>query len=100
MTSRDFCYWLQGFLELRDAGYSGTNISLTHEQLDCIKRNLAMVFKHEIDPSMGDEAHRDELQDIHDDDATAKQPIRPKRVNVSVLDQRGPTFDPNVRLMC
>lgn len=48
MTSRDFCYWLQGFFELRP--------NATHEisgpQAEMISRHLALVFKHEIDPSI------------------------------------------------
>lgn len=45
MTSRDFCYWLQGMFELTDA----TN--LNDRQTDLIKRHLHMVFIHEIDPA-------------------------------------------------
>jgi hypothetical protein len=45
MTSRDFCYWLQGYFELqRGEGF-------TVAQSATIRRQLAMVFKHEIDPS-------------------------------------------------
>lgn len=52
MTSRDFCYWLQGWFEL--------NSTIDHregaskETLAMIERHLALVFKHEIDPSMPD----------------------------------------------
>lgn len=49
MNSRDFAFWLQGFFEL------GTPDSLSSEQVACIKRHLAMVFIHEIDPSFGPE---------------------------------------------
>ena len=56
MTSRDFCYWLQGFLELRGPGEA------TKEQVECIQKHLAMVFKHEIDPSYADS---DALNEIH-----------------------------------
>lgn len=45
MTSRDFCYWLQGFLEVAKPN------SVSHEQLEAIKNHLNMVFVHEIDPS-------------------------------------------------
>ncbi len=58
MTSRDFCYWLQGMFEL--SGVSEIN----QEQTSQIKAHLDMVFVHEIDPSFPkdqkqalDEAH-------------------------------------------
>jgi hypothetical protein len=45
MTSRDFCYWLQGVFE-------GAKVtSLNEEQVKVIKNHLSMVFIHEIDPS-------------------------------------------------
>ncbi len=59
MTSRDFCYWLQGFFEIADPK------SLSKEQIDMIQKHLSMVFKHEIDPSYGDQAHVAELNAIH-----------------------------------
>ncbi len=45
MKSVEFCYWLQGMFEL------GNPQALNAEQTDMVKRHLAMVFKHEIDPS-------------------------------------------------
>jgi len=61
MTSRDFCYWLQGFFELTiDDG----DISVSKEQAKMIRNHLNLVFKHEIDPSMPDPTG--ELQAIHD----------------------------------
>lgn len=48
MTSRDFCFWLQGYIELADPDDGG----LTSNQLRCVSRHLALVFKHEIDPSV------------------------------------------------
>ena len=62
MTSRDFCYWLQGLFELGD-----TQSGLNEKQTDTIRKHLAMVFKHEIDPGMGDEKHQGELSGIHDE---------------------------------
>jgi hypothetical protein len=59
MTSRDFCYWLQGYLEL-----SG-ECMMTAGQVECVARHLALVFKHEIDPSMGDKKHQDTLNKTH-----------------------------------
>ena len=60
MTSRDFAFWLQGFLEIR-----GKKEGLTADQVECIQKHLNLVFKHEIDPSMGDEEHQAELREIH-----------------------------------
>lgn len=59
MTSRDFCYWLQGFFEVSGAK------EVTPEQLQVIKNHLGMVFAREIDPSHGDKAMRDRLDAIH-----------------------------------
>ena len=58
MTSRDFCYWLQGFFEVTDPA------AINNEQTDMIKRHLNLVFKHEIDLSMPDPTG--ELQETHD----------------------------------
>lgn len=62
MTSRDFCYWLQGHFEIEDPK------EINEKQLNIIKKHLALVFKHEIDPSMGDEEHQVELNKIHNSD--------------------------------
>lgn len=59
MTSRDFAYWLQGFFEISNPE------TITAEQTKMIQKHLALVFKHEIDPSMGDEIHQSELNGIH-----------------------------------
>lgn len=58
MTSRDFCYWLQGHFELTNPQ------ELSARETTLIKQHLALVFKHEIDPSMPDLTG--ELQAIHD----------------------------------
>ena len=59
MTSRDFCYWLQGFFELRGKE------DMSSEQVECVAKHLALVFKHEIDPSAGPPKHQDDLDKIH-----------------------------------
>ncbi len=59
MTSRDFCFWLQGFFEVTDPD------SLTTYQTKMVKKHLNLVFKHEIDPGMGSQDHQDELNSIH-----------------------------------
>jgi hypothetical protein len=69
MTSRDFCYWLQGFFELHNAGpkpgepYDAK--ALHGYQIEMIEKHLALVFKHEIDPTMGPQKIQDELNKIH-----------------------------------
>lgn len=70
MTSRDFVYWIQGFLEV------GGPSEISKSQLDTIRRHLNMVFYHEIDPSFGDKDHQAKLQRIHDtiDKADAEKP--------------------------
>jgi hypothetical protein len=60
MTSRDFVYWLQGFIELRKPGGG-----MSEAQVKLIEKHLALVFKHEIDPSMGDEKKQETLNEIH-----------------------------------
>lgn len=67
MTARDFCFWLQGMFELADADQNKKQLaeSLSAQQVQTIKNHLSMVFKHEIDPSMGSPAHQQVLNDIH-----------------------------------
>jgi hypothetical protein len=60
MTAVNFCYWLQGFFEV-----SLEDRPITVEQMTIIRQHLHLVFKHEIDPSLGDEEHIKELQQIH-----------------------------------
>lgn len=59
MTSRDFCYWLQGYFEVSEPK------TISEKETEMIKKHLALVFKHEIDPSMGNEQHQQELNNIH-----------------------------------
>ncbi len=60
MTSRDFAYWLQGLFELGDPK------ALDEKQTALIKQHLAMVFAHEIDPSMGGADDQELLNKIHE----------------------------------
>ena len=60
MTSRDFCYWLQGFFEL-----ANPEAELSIEQKHIIKNHLAMVFRHEIDPSFGGKEKQEQLRKDH-----------------------------------
>lgn len=66
MTSRDFCYWLQGYVEINNADL-GASKSLTASQVECMQKHLSLVFKHEIDPSYGNKQHQDKLNDVHQD---------------------------------
>lgn len=63
MTSRDFCYWLQGFFEISKA--DGNKLYITSEQTDVIQKHLNMVFYHEIDHNHGNEEHQEKLNAIH-----------------------------------
>jgi hypothetical protein len=69
MKSRDFCFWLQGFFELHEAGPKRgepyDDNALNGHQVEMISRHLALVFKHEIDPAAGDAVHQGELNAIH-----------------------------------
>lgn len=65
MQSRDFCFWLQGFFELRESVPDG---SITGDQVEIIKEHLALVFEEFGRPAMSkvapfslnlnDESHR------------------------------------------
>lgn len=59
MTSRDFVYWLQGFFEISGAD------SMNMIQVSMVRKHLALVFAHEIDPSAGPPAHQAKLNAIH-----------------------------------
>lgn len=59
ITSRDFAFWLQGYLEVSGV----TNIG--EEQVKTIRNHLNMVFKHEIDPTFGDQEKQAALNKIH-----------------------------------
>ena len=59
MTSRDFAFFLQGYFEISDPKEIGP------DETEMIKRHLNLVFKHEIDPSMGDPEHQLELNQTH-----------------------------------
>jgi hypothetical protein len=48
-----------GFFEVANPSTIGS------KETELIKKHLALVFKHEIDPEMGDEQHQAELNAIH-----------------------------------
>lgn len=59
MTSRDFCYWLQGFFEVAKPN------TMTAEQISMVQKHLSLVFVHEIDPSAGPPEHQAKLDAAH-----------------------------------
>lgn len=74
MQARDFCFWLQGFLELQDAERDVPRpphapelspVTLNGAQVACLRRHLALVFLHEIDPSMGGPLQQQVLDKAH-----------------------------------
>jgi hypothetical protein len=69
MTSRDFAFWLQGYFEIENPN------TINEEKTEAIKRHLSLVFRHEIDPSMGNEKHQEELNEVHN-----KKPNSPNDV--------------------
>lgn len=68
MKATDFAYWLQGVFELGDIK------SFDEKQTAIIKRHLAMVFYHDIDPSAG-KSEQDDLSKLHESGSLiSKQP--------------------------
>jgi hypothetical protein len=59
MQPGDFCLWLKSMLDTREAG------SMTSKETAPIRENLWNVFRHEIDPLMGDGAHQALLNKLH-----------------------------------
>lgn len=85
MTSVQFCFWLQGFFEIGGTAHQPQTPSLAAEQVQVIKKHLALVFKHEIDPSQGSPEHQATLQEIHDAFKPSKPPRPPKRPGDTTL---------------
>lgn len=81
MTSVNFAYWLQGFIELHGSPPSA-------EQWETIKRHLALVFQHEIDPPAGPPEHQAKLNETHH----GQRPPRP-------IPDPGVTYSP-VKYRC
>lgn len=78
MTARDFCYWLQGKLEIDAAEHGGeskTVRALSTAQVEVIQRHLALVFAHDIDPKAGGPAEQKKLDHIHCPPGTFKDAI-------------------------
>ncbi len=60
MTARDFCYWLQGKIEI-----DGEAKPLTATQVEVIQRHLSLVFAHDIDPKAGGAEVQEKLSKVH-----------------------------------
>ena len=66
MTSRDFCYWLQGYFEMADVDYNQKpKLELNPSQVEMLRNHLKMVFAHEIDPSHGSKDLQASLSKLH-----------------------------------
>lgn len=97
MTSRDFCYWLQGFFEITESATKGhpEMLVLDSHQIKVIRNHLNMVFIHEIDPSMGGKQHQETLQAAHGGGGFTKAPkldgTKTPKLDVSHI-LRGPDF--------
>ncbi len=73
MTSRDFCYWLQGVFEV------GKPTAFDAQQTKLIRDHLAMVFIHEIDPSFpADQQEKLDAAHAAAPQTTPAKPPRPK----------------------
>lgn len=91
MNSRDFCYWLQGFFEMRES-----SAPITEKQAEMIKNHLNLVFKHEID-GLYEAKPEDKqlLQEIHD--GSKKNPIFGPNLKPEYVPHQ---FDPNAKARC
>lgn len=76
MTSENFVFWLQGLFELGDPK------ELNEKQTELIRRHLALVFIHEIDPSQGNEEHQAKLNEAHTPPASTSEK-KPSKVSVN-----------------
>lgn len=66
MTAVQFAYWLQGFFEMSEDDSADTlDDGLARGQVDCIRKHLALVFVHDIDPKAGGKLVQETLNKIH-----------------------------------
>ena len=66
MKADNFCYWLQGLMELEDPK------TITEEQLNDIKAHLRITFKYDIDKRYGDDKHQEVLSRLHNPESETK----------------------------
>ena len=58
MKASEFCYWLQGYFEISESSFNNNKKNdsrLGSDQVEMIKRHLAMVFVHDLDPKQVEE---------------------------------------------
>ena len=60
MKAENFCYWLQGKIEL-----DGEPTAWSKEQVATVAAHLALVFQHDIDPKAGGPEVQAKLNAIH-----------------------------------
>ena len=65
LNARQFCYWLQGYLENKKV--EGKIENMSEAQIALLQKRLNSVFVHDIDPSYGDEEHQKDLNAIHNE---------------------------------
>ena len=65
MKCENFAYWLQGFFEISEASSNREAEGLTTGQVEMIKKHLALVFIHDIDPKAGGPEHQKQLNEAH-----------------------------------
>jgi hypothetical protein len=68
MSAVEFCYWLQGKLEIDAAKHGDAGEyteGLSASQVEVIKKHLALVFVHDIDPKAGGPEVQSKLNKIH-----------------------------------
>ena len=100
MKATDFAYWLQGFFELREDGEG-----LTARQTKLIEKHLALVFRHDIDPSQGDAKHQAELNEIHSGEKEENAALE-KEIKKIIEKAQPPkvepysSFDPHAKIRC
>lgn len=92
MKSRDFCYWLMGVFELTKPE------TLNNEQVKLIRQHLNLVFKHEIDPSFGDD--QGVLEQIHNAEPTLDPKTEEWREGQQPCRSTGYPYGPGPRLTC
>lgn len=81
MTSRDFCYWLQGYFESITASPIMGDKQITH-----IKQHLTLVFEHEIDPSAGFAEQQAGMYQIHHTDVDTEPEMAYQLRQATVAD--------------
>ena len=65
MKADNFCYWLQGYMELENPD------TIDEVKLEDIKAHLRIAFKYDIDLRYGDKKHQEKLSYIHNPDMGA-----------------------------